>query len=57
MVTATEMKETIMTTATPNALLFEDTTFSENKQLAYVFTSDPIRELQNFRHGIILLEL
>jgi len=43
MVTATEMKETIMTTATPNALLFEDTTFSEiQNKLAYVFTSDPL---------------
>jgi len=43
MVTANEMKETIMTTATPNALLFEDTTFSEiQNRLAYVFTSDPL---------------
>jgi len=43
MVTANEMKQTILDTATPNALLFEDTTFSENQnRLAYVFTSDPL---------------
>ena len=43
MVSASEMKETIMTTATPNALIFEDTTFTENQnRLAYVFTSDPL---------------
>ena len=43
MVSSNEMKETIMTTATPNALLFEDTTFTENQnRLAYVFTADPL---------------
>jgi|TARA_R110002167_G_scaffold141644_2_gene329940 hypothetical protein len=41
-VSANDMKETIMTTATPNALLFEDTTFSEaQNRLAHVFTADP----------------
>lgn len=47
-VTATEMKATIMDTATPNALLFEDTTFSEiQNRLAYVFTSDPLANYKN----------
>ena len=43
MVTATEMKQTVLDTATPNALLFEDSTFSEEQnKLAYVFTADPM---------------
>jgi hypothetical protein len=47
MVTATAMKDMILDTSTPNALLFEDTTFSENQnKLAYVFTADP---LANFK--------
>jgi hypothetical protein len=42
MVSATEMKDIILDTATPNALLFEDTTFTEEQnKLAYVFTADP----------------
>lgn len=42
MVSATEMKDMILDTATPNALLFEDTTFTEEQnKLAYVFTADP----------------
>ena len=37
-----EIKSTILTTSTKNALLFEDDTFSENQNaLAYVFTADP----------------
>lgn len=36
------MKATILSTATPNALLFEDTTFTEaQNKIAYIFTSDP----------------
>lgn len=43
MVTATEMKGTILDTATTNALLFEDSTFTEEQnRLAYVFTADPL---------------
>ncbi len=43
MVTATEMKDTILDTATTNALLFEDSTFTEEQnRLAYVFTADPL---------------
>jgi len=43
MVTATEMKSMILDTATPNALLFEDTTFTEEQnKLADVFTADPL---------------
>jgi hypothetical protein len=42
MVSATEMKQIILDTATPNALLFEDSTFTEEQnKLAYVFTADP----------------
>ncbi len=42
MVTATEMKSIVLDTATPNALLFEDSTFTEEQnKLAYVFTADP----------------
>lgn len=37
-----QMKYTIMDTSTKDALLFEDTTFSENQNnLVYLFTSDP----------------
>lgn len=37
-----QMKDTIMSTATENALLFEDDRFSENQnKLVYIFTSDP----------------
>lgn len=37
-----QMKNTIISTATENALLFEDTTFSENQnKIAFIFTSDP----------------
>lgn len=36
------MKEQILNTATENALLFEDNTFSENQnKIVYLFTSDP----------------
>jgi hypothetical protein len=42
------MKETIISTATENALLFEDTTFSENQnKIAYLFTSDPNANYKN----------
>ena len=42
MVTATEMKRQILETATKNALLFEDSTFTEEQNnLAHVFTADP----------------
>ena len=37
-----DMKDTILSTSTKNALLFEDDLFSENQNaLAYVFTADP----------------
>jgi len=43
MVTATEMKKNILDSATKNALLFEDSTFTEEQNnLAYVFTADPL---------------
>jgi hypothetical protein len=42
-VSGTDMKATIMNTATKNALLFEDSTFTENQnRLAHVFTADPL---------------
>jgi len=42
-VLAPAMKETIMTTSTKNALLFEDSSFSEiQNNLAFVFTADPL---------------
>lgn len=42
MVPFTQMKQTIMDTATKDALLFEDSRFSENQNnLLYLFTSDP----------------
>lgn len=42
MVPFAQMKNTIMSTATENALLFEDSTFSENQnKIVYIFTSDP----------------
>ena len=45
---ATAMKETIMTTATKNALLFEDTTFSDiQNNLGFVFTADPLASYKN----------
>ena len=38
-----EMKRQVLSTATDNALLFEDSTFSEDQnKLAYVFTADPL---------------
>jgi len=37
-----QMKNSVISTATENALLFEDDRFSENQnRLAYIFTSDP----------------
>jgi len=40
---APAMKETVMDTATKNALLFEDDTFTEaQNNLAFVFTADPL---------------
>ena len=43
MVTATEMKKNVLDSATKNALLFEDSTFTEEQNnLAYVFTADPL---------------
>jgi len=42
MVPYTQLKDIILSTATKNALLFEDDKFSENQNnLAYLFTSDP----------------
>jgi subtilisin family serine protease len=42
MIPFAEMKSTIMDTSTKDALLFEDTTFSENQNnIVYLFTSDP----------------
>jgi hypothetical protein len=42
MVPFTQMKDTILTTATKDALLFEDSRFSENQNnLVYLFTSNP----------------
>jgi hypothetical protein len=42
MVPFEQMKNTIINTATENALLFEDSTFSENQnKIVYLFTSDP----------------
>ena len=47
-VLASDMKHSVMTTATKNALLFEDDTFSENQNnLLYVFTADPSAEYKN----------
>jgi len=43
-----DMKVAIMTTVTKNALLFEDSTFSEDQNnLLYVFTADPSSEYKN----------
>jgi len=43
MVSAQAMKEMILGTATENALLFEDSTFTEEQnKLAHVFTADPL---------------
>jgi subtilisin family serine protease len=42
MIPFAQMKSTIMDTSTKDALLFEDTTFSENQNnIVYIFTSDP----------------
>ncbi len=42
MIPFAEMKATILDTSTKDALLFEDTTFSENQNnIVYLFTSDP----------------
>jgi hypothetical protein len=47
-VTAIDMKSVIMETATKNALLFEDDTFSEGQNnLVHLFTSDPAAEYKN----------
>lgn len=47
-VLSVDMKSVIMETATKNALLFEDSTFSEaQNNLAFVFTSDPSAEYKN----------
>ena len=47
-VLASDMKHTVMTTVTKNALLFEDNTFSEaQNNLVYVFTADPSAEYKN----------
>jgi hypothetical protein len=47
-VLAVDMKSAIMQTATKNALLFEDNTFSdEQNNLAFVFTADPAAEYKN----------
>lgn len=42
MIPFAQMKSTIIDTSTKDALLFEDTTFSENQnKIVYLFTSDP----------------
>jgi hypothetical protein len=48
MVPFAQMKNTIITTATENALLFEDSTFSENQnKIVYLITSDPNASYKN----------
>lgn len=43
-----DMKNTIISTATENALLFEDSSFSENQnKIVYLFTSDPNANYKN----------
>jgi hypothetical protein len=43
-----QMKNTIISTATENALLFEDSRFSENQnKIVYIFTSDPNTNYKN----------
>lgn len=48
MVPFAQMKETILSTATENALLFEDSSFSENQnKIVYLITSDPNANYKN----------
>lgn len=48
MVPFAQMKETLITTATENALLFEDSSFSENQnKIVYLITSDPNANYKN----------
>ena len=55
MIPFAQMKSTIIDTSTKDALLFEDTTFSENQnKIVYLFTSDPNTNYKNTNMSMYL---